>query len=83
MCYIRINTQEIRSELEKMGYVFYGFDNITNKNICLSHKLYSCVGDTYIETTDPHISWSINRIDCGCDVEKFLRLAKNKISRNK
>lgn len=78
MCYIRINTLEIRSELEKIGYVFSGFGNITNKNICLSHKLYSCVGDAYIETTDPYISWSIKRIYCGCDVEKFLKLAKRK-----
>lgn len=86
MCYIRLNNEEIREQLEKLGYKYSGFDDISNNNICLSahpdSPKYSCISDKLIESDDPYTSWSFCREDCGTDVDKFLKLAKEKLYDN-
>lgn len=84
MCYIRLNNEEIREQLEKLGYKYSGFDDISNNNICLTpcSQDYSCICDSLINSDDPYTSWSINREDCGTDVDKFLKLAKEKLYDN-
>lgn len=84
MAFIRLNNEEIRNELEKIGYVYSGFDGLNNTNICLTQVdgTYSCIDNRFIKDDNRFISWSYNREDCGTDVKKFLKIAKQKFQEN-
>lgn len=82
---IRINTKELRDKLESLGYDYSGFDKLENPCIATSMKRapyttdilpgsYSCISLEAATSLDPRRTWGAPyRIDCGEDVELFLK----------
>ena len=82
---IRINTEELRNKLEDLGFEYSGFDRLENPCIATSMKRahfttdvlpgsYSCISLESATSTDPRRTWGPPyRIDCGEDIELFLK----------
>ena len=69
-CFIKKNTQELRSKLEELGYKYGGRDS---KSVGYS-ALY-CYDDKYYEVYPSKPSRYHFIIDCGTNEELFLALA--------
>ena len=76
-CFIKKNTEDLKKQLEELGYSYSGFDNQNNDCLATSiiPKNYSIINEYLIETNNPHTSWGINRVDCGENIDLFLAIA--------
>lgn len=75
-CFIRKNTFAIRAELSKLGYE-NSIDNVVGDAIATSQitSHYTTISQKMYDDSNPHSTWSNNRIDCGDNEELFLALA--------
>lgn len=73
--FIRQNDEELKQQLLKLGYEFventHGDSLVTTAHMgrvrALPHE--------YFYSSDPHITWRSDRIDCGVNKKMFLALA--------
>lgn len=75
-CFIRKNTPELRDKLKKLGYE-NSTDNVVGDAIATSQitSHYTTISQKMYDDSNPHSTWSNNRIDCGDNEELFLALA--------
>lgn len=75
-CFIRKNTPELRDKLEKLGYE-NSTDNVVGDAIATSQitSHYTTISQKMYNDSNPHSTWSNNRIDCGDNEELFFALA--------
>lgn len=77
-CFIRKNTEELRSKLEDLGYNLAYCRCIDCSCLATSafHGLYMSISEEMYDSTNPHITYNCaNRKDCGVNEELFLAIA--------
>lgn len=77
-CFIRKNTEELRSKLEDLGYNLAYGRCIDCSCLATSafHGLYMSISEEMYDSTNPHITYNCaNRKDCGVNEELFLAIA--------
>jgi hypothetical protein len=75
-CFIRKNTFAIRAKLSKLGYE-NSTDNVVGDAIATAQitSHYTTISQKMYDDSNPHSTWSNNRIDCGDNEELFLAIA--------
>lgn len=77
-CFIRKNTEELRSKLEDLGYNLAYGRCIDCSCLATSafHGLYMSISEEMYDSTNPYITYNCaNRKDCGTNEELFLAIS--------